>query len=208
MRRRRRGSLDVLSNFALTAFKAIIGAALLAIALMGQKTTTSGMKQDIQYAIIVDWPGGEDDVDTWVRTPDGKIVMYLSPESGATFLERDDTGLNNRVRGPDGTMISPPLNEEIVAIRSIATGEYVVNLNLYRAADDRKSYLEDRLKSPIEVTVQLMKMNPTVTLLKSAKVSLEREHQEAHVFRFEIADDGMVRVWYDPVSIMAERIGK
>ena len=47
-----------------------------------------------EYIITVDWDDSlEDDVDLWVRDPNGEIVSYLQKDAGWLHLDRDDRGV-------------------------------------------------------------------------------------------------------------------
>ena len=49
-----------------------------------------------EYIITVDWDDSlEDDVDLWVKDPNGEIVSYLKKDAGWLHLDRDDRGVIN-----------------------------------------------------------------------------------------------------------------
>jgi len=78
---------------------------------------------DEEVVIEIRWPDGNpDDVDLWVRPPDGRPVGYSSKNGPNCDLLRDDLG------SPGDPL---QLNYEYVRCRSAADGEYVVNLHLY-----------------------------------------------------------------------------
>ena len=75
------------------------------------------------------------------------------------------------------------LNQEIVSIRGILPGEYVVNLHLYRAADGK----------PVPATVKVEKLNPAVELIFFGPVTLTEPGEERTAARFSVGTDGRVR---------------
>ena len=82
-----------------------------------------------------------------------------------------------------GKKVVNPVNQEIVSIRGIASGEYVVNLHLYR--DDRGK--------PVPVKVKVERPNPKVQLVFYGDVTLKRRGEERTAVRFSVAADGRVR---------------
>lgn len=97
-------------------------------------------------------------------------------------LDRDDLGLGNDVMEVAGKKVVNPVNQEIVSIRGIASGEYVVNLHLYR--DDRGQSV------PVKVKVE--KLNPKVELVYYGDVILKRRGDERTAVRFSVTSDGRV----------------
>jgi hypothetical protein len=98
-------------------------------------------------------------------------------------LDRDDLGRSNDVIRVAGRDIVNPLNQEIVSIRGIQPGEYVVNLHLYRAAPDQQE---------VPATVKVEKLNPRVEVVFYGEVLLVRPQQERTAVRFAVAADGKV----------------
>lgn len=87
-----------------------------------------------EFLITVTWPDEiYDDVDTWVEDPLGNIVSFNRREQGLMHLDRDDLGhRNDKITLKDGTVIEFKENREIVTVRGIVPGEYVVNAHMYR----------------------------------------------------------------------------
>ena len=99
-----------------------------------------------EYIISVDWKDNlPDDVDLWVEDPNGEIVSYLKKDAGWLHLDRDDQGIiNDKVLINDKEVIYP-LNREVVTLRGIIPGEYIVNLYLY----------ENKSSLPVDVKVKI-----------------------------------------------------
>ena len=85
-----------------------------------------------EFLITVFWPDNlEDDVDIYVEDPAGNLVWFKSREPGLMHLDRDDLGKrNDEVVTAAGTILFPE-NREIVTLRGIVPGEYVVNVHCY-----------------------------------------------------------------------------
>lgn len=136
-----------------------------------------------EFIISVTWPEDRtDDVDIWVQDPHGEILSYLTKEAGWLHLDRDDRGDVSDIVVINGREVVHPINQEIVTIRGILSGEYVVNLYYYAA----------RSPLPLTVTVKIEKVNPTLRLVFIDQVTLTHQDQEHTVIRFTLAGDGAV----------------
>ena len=80
-----------------------------------------------EYIVTVDWKDSlPDDVDIWVQDPNGETVSYLKKDAGWLHLDRDDQGIINDVVTIDGEEIIYPINREVVTLRGIIPGEYIL----------------------------------------------------------------------------------
>ena len=135
-----------------------------------------------EFLITVFWPDNlEDDVDIYVEDPAGNLVWFKSREPGLMHLDRDDLGKrNDEVVTAAGTILFPE-NREIVTLRGIVPGEYVVNVHCYfKVAVD-----------PVPVTVQIDKINPYSVVLREI-VDLSNKGEEITVTRFSVNSKGEV----------------
>ena len=135
-----------------------------------------------EFLITVFWPDNlEDDVDIYVEDPAGNLVWFKSREPGLMHLDRDDLGKrNDEVVTAAGTILFPE-NREIVTLRGIVTGEYVVNVHCYfKVAAD-----------PVPVTIQIDKINPYSVVLRET-VDLANKGEEITVTRFSVNSKGEV----------------
>ena len=135
-----------------------------------------------EFLITVFWPDNlEDDVDIYVEDPAGNLVWFKSREPGLMHLDRDDLGKrNDEVVTAAGTILFPE-NREIVTLRGIVPGEYVVNVHCYfKVAVD-----------PVPVTVQIDKINPYSVVLRET-VDLANKGEEITVTRFSVNSKGEV----------------
>lgn len=191
MRRNRRNrhqdTETALANFALTFAKALL--VIFVVLLMNiapPNSHTPGVRPNALYLIMVDWDGERDvDVDVWVRDPNGRVVNFVNRELGFMALDRDDLGFaSDRVISGSTTNIAR-INEEIVSIRGIIPGEFVVNVNLFsfNGADNN---------SPITVNIRIEKLNPSVETVWRGSVVMDRRGQERHVVRFNMETDGAI----------------
>lgn len=134
-----------------------------------------------EYIITVDWKDNlPDDVDIWVEDPNGETVSYLKKDAGWLHLDRDDQGIINDVVIIDGEEIIYPINREVVTLRGIIPGEYILNLYLY----------EHKSNSPVDVKVIIEKVNPSLKLVYAKNVSLQKKDSEITVTRFYLDSNG------------------
>ena len=165
--------LNVLMGFAIMAF--------VALSLIRPETKIGKVDLKAEYLITVTWPDNNpDDIDTYVEDPTGAIVWYRHTEAGFLSLERDDRGMYKDTLIVDGKRIQNPLNQEIVTMRSIVAGEYVVNVFHYLANG----------VDPIPVTVTVQRLNPTVQVVYSGTVTLDHRGDEKTAIRFTLDKDG------------------
>ena len=133
-----------------------------------------------EFLITVMWPDSlEDDVDTYVEDPAGNLVWFRSREPGLMHLDRDDLGKrNDEVVTAAGTILFPE-NREIVTLRGIVPGEYVVNIHMYFKVG----------KEPVPVTVQIDKINPYSVVVRET-IELKEKGEEITVTRFSVKSNG------------------
>ncbi|MGI9421163.1 MAG: hypothetical protein ACR2RA_25335 [Geminicoccaceae bacterium] len=174
------GFTDLLFN-ALLGFVVMF---VLAFLLINPVAETGAVDNKAEFLVTLTWPDGRrEDVDLYVADPEGRLVWFRAREAGLMHLDRDDLGLGNDVMEVAGKRVVNPVNQEIVSIRGIASGEYVVNLHLYR--DDRGK--------PVPVKVKVEKLNPKVELVYYGDVVLRRRGEEQTAVRFSVSADGRVK---------------
>lgn len=144
-----------------------------------------------EFIITLSWPDGDpNDLDCWVQGPSGDVVWFRSREAGLMHLDRDDRGLSNDTVVVDGRRIVNPVNQEVVTLRGIAAGEYVVNVHYY---DGSKN--EPRAAGaggPVPATVTVVKVNPRAEVVFHAQQVLAGPGTEVTMLRFTVRPDGGV----------------
>ena len=134
-----------------------------------------------EYIITVDWQDNlPDDVDIWVQDPNGEIVSYLKKDAGWLHLDRDDQGIINDVVIINNKEVIYPINKEVVTLRGIIPGEYIVNLYLY----------EHKSKEPVEAKIIIEKVNPSLKLVYFNNTVLETKDTEITIARFNLDAEG------------------
>jgi len=122
------------------------------------------------------WPDHVDaDVDLWVEGPGDTPVGYSNKDGSVFNLLRDDLG-----RDSDLT----DLNYEFSYSRGVPSGEYTVNVHLYRNGGHH-------FPLPVTVAVSVKGTDASSSQrLLNTKLDLLREGQETTVFRFQLDEDG------------------
>jgi hypothetical protein len=184
--RRVRGRSRATDPFIDLLFNALLGFTflfLLAIMFINPTTDRGRVNLKAEFIISVTWPEQlADDIDLWVQDPIGDTVSYLRKEAGWLHLDRDDRGIVNDTIVIDGEEVVYPINQEIVTIRGILPGEYIVNLYYYKAAQAR----------PVEALVKVERVNPALQTVFVERVQLERQDDEKTVVRFTLNRRGDV----------------
>ncbi len=167
-------------------FNALLGFTflfLVAIMFMNPEAKSGIIDPKAEYILTITWEDNNpDDIDVWVEDPDGRVVWFRNPEAGLLHLDRDDRGLINDTILVNGEELQNPLNQEVVTIRGVVKGEYIVNLHYYATETGQ----------PVDVQVRLVKVNPSLEIVYYDTVTLEQNGMEKTAFRFRINIDGKV----------------
>ena len=147
----------------------------------------ANMRMEGEYAIVIAWPDDStDDVDLYVRDPDGKIAYFGSHDVGLMHLEHDDQGgVSDSVRthgrgGHRDADIKVQRNGERAVLRGIIPGEYIVNVHMYN-----KRAVE---ATPVSVILYRLKGEGSALVQKQAW--LRAMGDEVTVFRLTLQEDG------------------
>jgi hypothetical protein len=178
-------------------FKALqVIAFLFFIALLAIKTKDDEGKVDpkLEFLITVSWPDKHpDDIDMFVQDPLGNIVWYRRRETGFMVLDRDDRGGLNDFIMVNGQKVLSPIRQEIVSLRGIVAGEYIVNIYHFAALTGQ----------PVPVTVKVEKLNPKVQVVHYDTVNVDHGGAETTAVRFIMDKTGNVtEVNHDQTSLV------
>ena len=172
--------LDLLFN-TLLCFAALFS---LAFVMINPSKKNKTVDAKAEFLITVTWPSDIDyDVDTYVEDPNGNLVAFNRREQGLMHLDRDDVGFSSdRLQTPFG-IVEYKQNREMVSLRGIVPGEYVVNVHMYTKRS------EEEKETP--VTILLEKINP-YRVVTGSNVILKQKGDEKTAFRFVLNDEGEV----------------
>lgn len=167
-------------------FNTLLGFTLLffiSIIFMNPIAKLGNINYKAEYIITVIWPENQpDDIDLWVQDPYHETVSYLRKEAGWLHLDRDDRGDLNDTVMINGEKVVHPINQEVVTIRGIISGEYIVNLHYYQSQSQQ----------PVKANVKIEKVNPVLRLVFIDQVTLEQVDDEKTVLRFELDGNGEI----------------
>lgn len=167
-------------------FNALLGFTflfLVAIMFMNPEAKSGIIDPKAEYILTITWEDNNpDDIDVWVEDPDGRLVWFRNPEAGLLHLDRDDRGLLNDTLIINGEEVQNPLNQEVITIRGVVKGEYVVNLHYYASETGK----------PVDVNLRLVKVNPALEVIYYDAVNLEKVGDEKTALRFRINIDGKI----------------
>ena len=172
-------------------FNVVVGLAflfILAFILMNPVAKTKDVESKSDFLIQLTWTDTSgDDIDLWVRDPRGNLVSFRNRGAGLMHLDRDDLGLSNdRILKSDGKYEYIIRNKEIVSLRGIVPGKYLVNVHVYNKKPDAQHKM-----GPSDIEVVLIKLNPYQEVAYAAFVATKRG-QEFTAFHFTLNSDGDV----------------
>jgi len=165
---------DVLT-LALLGFLAVIVILLPFVNPQGRKAESMAPPPG-NVIVEISWPEKVDaDVDLWVQAP-GDVPVGYSNKGGLIFnLLRDDLG---------GQADVTEINYKVSYSRGVPSGEYTVNVHLYRN-------MSATLPLPVNVSVSV-KSSPSqpAKRILTTKLKLDHQGQELTAFRFALDADG------------------
>ena len=166
--------LDILFCINLVIFVLL----LLAVQMVNPKAKKADVELKAEYLITLSWDEtAKDDIDIFVKPPQGNVVFYGAKDGKLISLGRDDLGHNrDTITLPNGEEITVEDNWEHVTIRKAIPGQYSVNLFLYKQRSDS-----------VEATVKLEQLNP-YKVVYTRKITLEEANQEETALNFTIED--------------------
>ena len=181
MKRKKYSHFDPFTDLLFNILLGFVFLFFLTILFINPITKLGNANIKAEYIITVDWQDNlPDDVDLWVRDPNGEIVSYLKKDAGWLHLDRDDQGVvNDKITINDKEVIYP-INREVVTLRGIIPGEYTVNLYLY----------EHKSSKPIDAKLIIEKVNPSLKLVFFNNVSLKKKDTELTIAKFRLDSVG------------------
>jgi hypothetical protein len=167
-------------------FNTLLGFAfmfLIAFILIAEPNKEGNVTVKAEFLITVNWSDGHpDDIDVLVEDPNGKVLWFDNKDTGTMHLDRDDRGAVQDQMIINGKMVTNPINQESVSVRSWIPGEYVVNILHYKA----------NYKEAVPVSVKVEKLNPVVSLVYYGVHPLNRAGMEVTATRFVLDGSGAV----------------
>jgi uncharacterized protein YfaP (DUF2135 family) len=194
MRRPRRASrepeVDPFYDMLFNMLIAFVFCFIVALLAMNPRATKAGdVPAKAEFIITLSWPDNDpNDLDAWVQGPGGDVVWFRQREAGLLHLDRDDRGLSNDTVVVDGRRIVNPINQEVVTLRGVAPGEYVVNVHYYDGSKQERA--DAGGGGPVTATVSVVKVNPRAEVVFQATRSVAGPGTELTLLRFTVQADG------------------
>ena len=187
-------------------FNILVGFAFLfivAFLLIKPEAKKHDFERKAEFVVIMEWDHDQaDDIDLYVQDPTNARVSFRMPIANFMHLDKDDLGLvNDIVKNVDGSISKVNINREVVSIRSIIPGEYVINAHYYarKVMQSMLNFKNERVivgvhdKSSqhrlLTVKIELHKVNP-YTILWVGEKKFFRKGQEETFVRFTIDKKG------------------
>jgi len=150
---------------------------MIAISLVNPESKKAEIELKAEFIITMTWPDkSNDDVDLFVKAPNGDVVNYNNKSKAFAELDRDDTGRkSDTVILPGGELVVIKENFEHVTIRKVMSGKYIVNVLMYHKTD---------LFSTV-VNLKIEQLNP-YKLISVRNITLTATNQEETAARFTI----------------------
>lgn len=166
--------------------KAMLVLAFLGMMLLSEQLNrryeTEGVRPPVVALIVLTWSNQQDvDIDLHLSCPTGEQINYVRKEACWATLERDA-----QASASDWTMINNQRvvninNREVASVRAPAEGEWVVNAHWYGGTN----------QEPVEITLEIIAIEPNVLSLFSHKAVLTKQGQELHLTRFFLNSGGV-----------------
>ena len=198
-------------------FNILVGFAFLfiiAFLLIKPEAKKHDFERRAEFVIVMEWNDDQpDDIDLYVQDPTGKKVSFRTPIMNFMYLDKDDLGYaNDVVYNANGTVTKVNINREVVTIRGIIPGEYIINAHHYstRQAEATLSSLGGERRGDSEiisaarhgegqpnkgrvltVKVELHKVNPYQILWIGERLFDHRGQEDTFV-RFTIDSKGNI----------------
>ena len=174
-------------------FNILVGFAFLfiiAFLLIKPEAKKEDFERRAEFVVVMEWDNdASGDIDLYVEDPTGKQVSFRYHNHNFMHLDKDDLGaMNDTVVNADGSISTVKINREVVTIRGIIKGEYVINAHYYSI----RSY--DKIspkKSVVTVKVELHKVNP-YSIMWLGEKEFNQRGQEETFLRFRLDKDGKI----------------
>ena len=133
---------------------------IIAFILINPITKKKDVPKKAEYMVVIEWESTSlDDIDLWVKAPDGNTVSFVRKEAGLMNLEKDDLGISNDFTIDEyGNKQYVYVNREVVTIRGILAGQYQVAAHVYAMKPRPKNVYPD--KNPLIIKYKVIKVNP------------------------------------------------
>ena len=191
-------------------FNILVGFAFLfivAFLLIKPEAKKEDFERKAEFVVIMEWDHDQpDDIDLYVQDPMQTKAHFRLPIANFMYLDKDDLGFaNDVVKSVDGTITKVNINREVVTIRGIIPGEYIINAHYYSEREwtgarlntnpedmgdiTPKTYVQKSKLNDLTVKIELHKVNPYKIWWVGEKTFTHRGQEETFL-RFTIDSEG------------------
>ena len=185
-------------------FNILVGFAFLfiiAFLLIKPEAKKKDFDRNAEFVVVLEWDKeAKGDIDLYVEDPLGDKCSFRQTVANFMHLDKDDLGsINDTVVNADGTVSTVKINREVITIRGIIAGEYIINAHYYSERD--YSNIDNRVEmgsmprktksKELTVKIELHKVNP-YTILWVGEKKFQGKGQEETFVRFRLDKDGTV----------------
>ena len=182
------GFIDILFNI-LVGFAFLF---IVAFLLIKPEAKREDFDRKAEFIVVMEWDEErQDDIDLYVQDPSNTIVHFRNARANFMHLDKDDLGKRNDTIMVNGVEKIVKINREVVTIRGIVPGEYIVNVHYYSDYSEHANVTRGPM-SPLEVKVTVYKVNPYSEVWQGTK-TFTRKGQEETFVRFTMDKDGGVK---------------
>ena len=169
--------VDLLFNL-LVGFTSLF---IIAFLMINPVSQTGQTTPPVKMFVEIEWDSElTQDIDLFVRGPNGNVVYYANKDGGYVVLQRDDLGSANDTYILNGERIVIKRNYEIANFSDLPAGEYVIGVFYF-----------SRLGDPIDVKTTVRSISPHRLVYEGTAEALT-PRTERTLLSFVIDKDGKV----------------
>tara|TARA_B100000945_G_C20375823_1_gene594511 strand:+ start:252 stop:1001 length:750 start_codon:yes stop_codon:yes gene_type:complete len=192
------GFIDILFNI-LVGFAFLF---IVAFLLIKPEAKREDFDRKAEFIIIMEWDSErQDDIDLYVEDPSKTVVHFRNARANFMHLDKDDLGKRNDTIMVNGVEKIVKINREVVTIRGVVPGEYLVNVHYYSDYSEHGNLARGQMP-PLEVKVTVHKVNPYSEVWQGTKPFTKKGQEETFI-RFTMDKKGNVK---QPFRFLKKRL--
>ena len=182
------GFIDILFNI-LVGFAFLF---IVAFLLIKPEAKREDFDRKAEFIIVMEWDSErQDDIDLYVEDPSKTVVHFRNARANFMHLDKDDLGKRNDTIMVNGVEKVVKINREVVTIRGVVPGEYLVNVHYYSDYSEHGNLARGPMP-PLEVKVIVHKVNPYSEVWQGIKPFTKKGQEETFI-RFTMDKEGNVK---------------
>ena len=167
-------------------FNILVGFAFLfiiAFLLIKPEAKKEDFERRAEFVVVMEWDNdASGDIDLYVEDPTNRQVSFRYHNHNFMHLDKDDLGVINDSEYINGTRIIIPINREVVTLRGIIPGEYIINTHVYNK--DTKSITKGK--------IEIVRLNP-YKILYTKQIEFFASGEELTVVRIKLDAKGKLQ---------------